>query len=219
MSERVDEGGAVEPWQAELPAHGLGAFEWNVTDDVWSWCPSLYALHGYHPDEVPVDVDLVVGHKLAEDRRRAERILSHAAVPGFRFRNLHGIHDRHGRERVVLSVGAVEWRTGPDRVRRQVLRGSMCDLTEDRGDLVRRLDRVPTDAGSEAPPADRFAGFRLSEREGQVLRLVGAGQTNEEIARELFVSINTVKTYLRTAYRKIGVSRRSQAVLWVSQRR
>jgi two-component system, NarL family, response regulator LiaR len=36
---------------------------------------------------------------------------------------------------------------------------------------------------------------------------------NEQIAEATYLSINTVKTYIRTAYRKMGVTRRSQAVL------
>jgi DNA-binding CsgD family transcriptional regulator len=48
-----------------------------------------------------------------------------------------------------------------------------------------------------------------------VLQLIAAGCSNEEIADELIVSINTVKTYVRTAYRKIGARRRSQAIVWV----
>jgi NarL family two-component system response regulator LiaR len=40
---------------------------------------------------------------------------------------------------------------------------------------------------------------------------------NREIAERLFVSTNTLKTYIRTAYRKIEVSRRSQAVLWAAR--
>jgi DNA-binding CsgD family transcriptional regulator len=54
----------------------------------------------------------------------------------------------------------------------------------------------------------------LSPRELQVMTLVASGATNEEIARELFLGINTIKTYIRTAYRKAGVTRRAQAVIW-----
>jgi DNA-binding NarL/FixJ family response regulator len=58
------------------------------------------------------------------------------------------------------------------------------------------------------------AGTRLTDREISVLELVGAGLLNREIADELFLSLNTVKTYIRLAYRKIGVTRRAEAVLW-----
>lgn len=54
----------------------------------------------------------------------------------------------------------------------------------------------------------------LSDRKTDVLRLIAEGRTNDEIARELFIGLNPVKTYIRTAYRKIGVGSRSQAVIW-----
>ena len=54
----------------------------------------------------------------------------------------------------------------------------------------------------------------LTEREVAVLELIAAGLSNHQIAAELFVSINTVKTYVRTAYRRIGAKSRSQAVIW-----
>ena len=44
--------------------------------------------------------------------------------------------------------------------------------------------------------------------------MITHGLTNEEIANRAFLSINSVKTYIRTAYRKMKVSSRSQAVLW-----
>ncbi|MCW2813430.1 MAG: regulatory protein LuxR [Nocardioides sp.] len=54
----------------------------------------------------------------------------------------------------------------------------------------------------------------LTAREVEMLQLITQGLSNEEIARQLYLSINSVKTYIRTAYRKIGVTRRPQAVLW-----
>ena len=54
----------------------------------------------------------------------------------------------------------------------------------------------------------------LSPREGEILGMICRGLTNEEIAARSFLSINTIKTYIRTAYRKIGVKSRAQAILW-----
>ncbi len=55
----------------------------------------------------------------------------------------------------------------------------------------------------------------LTPRELEVLGLIGAGLTNQEIADQLFLSLNTVKTYVRGAYQKVAIDRRSQAVVWV----
>jgi LuxR family maltose regulon positive regulatory protein len=52
----------------------------------------------------------------------------------------------------------------------------------------------------------------LSEREQVVLRYLPTLMSNPEIAGELFVSVNTVKTHLKSIYRKLGVSHRREAV-------
>jgi two-component system, NarL family, response regulator LiaR len=54
----------------------------------------------------------------------------------------------------------------------------------------------------------------LSPRESEVLALVCQGLSNQEITERAFIGINTVKTHIRTLYRKIGVESRSQAVAW-----
>ena len=54
--------------------------------------------------------------------------------------------------------------------------------------------------------------FQLSRREREILRLLELGLSNQEIARRLVVSPNTVKTHLRNLYRKLEVHSREQAV-------
>ena len=54
----------------------------------------------------------------------------------------------------------------------------------------------------------------LSRREADIMRLVVAGHSNQDIANTLYLSVNSVKTYIRSAYRKAGVSTRAQAVAW-----
>lgn len=63
-------------------------------------------------------------------------------------------------------------------------------------------------------PARRPATFgqELSEREVTVLRLLEAGLSQREIAAELYVSYNTVKTHVRKTYTKLGAATRAQAV-------
>ncbi len=57
----------------------------------------------------------------------------------------------------------------------------------------------------------------LTPREIDVLSLITQGFSNQEIAEIRYLSINSVKTYIRSAYRRIGVSNRSQAVVWCLQ--
>ena len=54
----------------------------------------------------------------------------------------------------------------------------------------------------------------LTARERQVLGVMAEGVGNAEIAMRLQISHNTLKTYIRSAYRKIGATSRAQAVLW-----
>lgn len=54
----------------------------------------------------------------------------------------------------------------------------------------------------------------LTQRESEVVELITRGLTNNEVAEQCLLSVNTVKYYVRSAYRKIGVERRAQAVKW-----
>ena len=84
--------------------------------------------------------------------------------------------------------------------------------------LVDSLERIVKGekVGFEEGMAPR-AGSRiveLSDRESEVLALITQGKSNAEIAALCYLSINTVKSYVRSVYRKIGVESRTQAVLW-----
>ena len=66
------------------------------------------------------------------------------------------------------------------------------------------------------PPRHRAGGgaAALTPRECEIVALITRGLDNESISREASLSINSVKSHIRSAYRKMGVSSRSQAVLW-----
>ena len=54
----------------------------------------------------------------------------------------------------------------------------------------------------------------LTAREAEVLSLITMGLSNQEIAERTLLSLNSIKSYIRSAYRKIGVTSRSRAILW-----
>ena len=63
-------------------------------------------------------------------------------------------------------------------------------------------------------PTHRFRepSVILSEREYAVLRYLPSRLTNQDISRECFISVNTVKFHLKSIYTKLGVSTRSDAI-------
>ncbi len=66
------------------------------------------------------------------------------------------------------------------------------------------------DASARSEPANLLVE-PLSAQEIRVLRLVAAGRSNPEIARELVVSVNTIKTQVQSIYRKLNVNTRDEA--------
>lgn len=77
------------------------------------------------------------------------------------------------------------------------------------GWLVTGSADVPS-AGVKEPVGELVEG--LSGRERDVLRRLARMMTTEEIAADLYVSVNTVKTHLKNVYRKLDVNRRADAV-------
>jgi DNA-binding NarL/FixJ family response regulator len=121
--------------------------------------------------------------------------------------------------RVLLYTGET---VNPSVVQRLLATGALgvALKTGEARDLAEAIERVaggqryidprlrgPT-AAAASSPVDT-----LSEREREILRLVGAGLTNEAIAERLFLSPHTVRTHVRNSLRKLGVSTRAQAVL------
>ena len=66
------------------------------------------------------------------------------------------------------------------------------------------------------PVASHFAEL-LTQREKQIIQLVATGASNTEVARELNVSMHTVKTHIYNLFRKIKVSNRVQAINWAKE--
>ncbi|WP_235750671.1 response regulator transcription factor [Nigerium massiliense] len=91
-------------------------------------------------------------------------------------------------------------------------------------EMVAALQRIhggetvisPTPAEKELPVGGEWPGRSeaLTGREAEIIAMIAQGYSNQEIADRARLSINSVKSYIRNAYRKIDVSRRSQAVGW-----
>jgi DNA-binding NarL/FixJ family response regulator len=127
----------------------------------------------------------------------------------------------HARRVVVYT-----WNFDPDLIRSAREKGAhgYISKTLPARELVAALEAVHAGKTviSDVPPRVRSAvgldwpGRRegLSDRESEILALISQGKSNTEVAALTYLSPNTVKSYIRTIYRKIGVDSRTQAVLW-----
>lgn len=141
----------------------------------------------------------------------------------------HGL----GRAREVMDNGLAShvmiytWDTVPE-LRDEIVAAGLSGMvvkSAPADELVSAIERAA--AGevviTEAPAsARRSGGFDppgpLSERETEVLVLLAQGLTNRQIAESLFLSPETVKTYVSRLYAKLGVSNRASAVVWAMAR-
>ena len=81
--------------------------------------------------------------------------------------------------------------------------------------VVVREVLVQAEASTQEPFSPNMAqqqSLGITTRELEILTLVARGLSNREIATELFVSENTVKTHCARAFDKLGAARRTQAV-------
>ena len=88
-------------------------------------------------------------------------------------------------------------------------------ITRRRETVVVREVLVPAEAPALEPFAPNTAqqqNLGITARELEILTLVARGFSNREIATQLFVSENTVKTHCARAFDKLGAARRTQAV-------
>jgi DNA-binding NarL/FixJ family response regulator len=90
-------------------------------------------------------------------------------------------------------------------------------------DLVAALERIHNgdpvrlhDSGHGSLIGGDWPGREegLTARESEVLSLITQGYSNNDIVETTMLSINSIKSYIRSAYRKIGVTSRSRAILW-----
>jgi DNA-binding NarL/FixJ family response regulator len=81
--------------------------------------------------------------------------------------------------------------------------------------LLNVVNREATDSGFQTQPS--LASLGLTPRQTDVLALLLKGNPNKLIARELGLSVETVKDHVAAVLRALGVSSRTQAVLAVSQ--
>ena len=85
------------------------------------------------------------------------------------------------------------------------------------GDFLGWQRETPRRRAADAPPADDDLA-RLTTREREILDLVAGGASNLDIAGKLFISEKTVRNHLTAVFEKLGVTSRSQAIVFARDR-
>lgn len=159
----------------------------------------------HRPDVVLIDIDLP-GHGISAARELARRLPSTALVMFAETADDDDLFDS-------LRAGAAGYLlkdTDPDRLG-HALRGVLNGEAAIPRQLVRRLTEE-----FRAPALPRFvqtspAAAKLTAREWQVMELLGAGLTTDQVARRLFLSRSTVRVHVSSALKKLRVTDRESA--------
>ena len=113
----------------------------------------------------------------------------------------------------LLTLSEVEFARGDRNGARKVLAKarSILEGYPDAGIFPELLERQEQKLRARKP-RDGQLGAELTERELAVLRLLGSELTTRQMAESLYVAPNTVRTQIKSIYRKLGVSSRGAAV-------
>jgi DNA-binding NarL/FixJ family response regulator len=149
--------------------------------------------------------------------------------------DVFGLHDGDGEDldRYIKdtdsAVVAMARDLRPDLASRAVAKGvdACVSMTVDIDEIIEVIRSAVSGEGqpdASGPGAEHGVPYAvlgeevgLTPRETEILQLLTLGLSNQEIADTCFLSINSVKSYIRSAYRRIGVTSRSQAVVWCLQ--
>ncbi|HEY7621996.1 MAG TPA: response regulator transcription factor [Solirubrobacteraceae bacterium] len=176
---------------------------------------SGFTLVGYVAGHAPVGAivadarpDVVIVDDLGAPTEAVKRIAEvHGAVPGAKVvllvpdTSLDWIEDavRSGAHAVLSkTIDPVSAGT----LLREIVRGTVFHCL---ADSTVRAGRITQESGTA------HESLGLTQRELELLRLVASGATNSRLARQLFVTEQTVKFHLSNIYRKLGVANRTQA--------
>jgi LuxR family maltose regulon positive regulatory protein len=176
---------------------------------------ALVAEHTQEGDERSLDQALeLLGRLLraAQDGRRHGSALEIRVVEAL-------AHQRRGdMTRALASLEGALGLAEPEGYARTFLddgapMAALLTAAADRGSVSPYVHRLRAGFGTTVVTPDRTAMVEpLSSRERHVLRLLGTDLNGPEIARELVVSLNTVRTHTKNLYMKLGVNNRRAAV-------
>lgn len=169
--------------------------------------------------------------RLLEGRHNGRTITTvhNGHAPDIVFYDVIGLHDSDGLDLESLvkqgttPVVAITRSLRPDLGEAAIRRGAQAAISmgATADDFLEIIDAAQSGHLGRGPDADdgesrvrlgREAG--LTRREAEIIGLIVQGLSNRQISEATMLSINSVKSYIRSAYRKMDVASRTQAVAW-----
>lgn len=185
----------------------------EVVEEVADGCELLAAAARLQPDLIITDISMP-GIDGIEATRRLRRIVPRARIL------ILSIHTDPTWVRGAFDAGAhgyLSKTSAPEEIEtavREVLKGRFYVSPEVTQALVGTMRELPVEGREERPEA---SGEGLTPRELDIVRLVGKGLGNKEIAQALGVSVTTVRTHLSRVYDKLGPGSRLELALYAAQ--
>ncbi len=162
--------------------------------------PSLIAQAKYRPCRLLILLNLnALAHYKAGQHQKSLEILSEAIELASKMGAIRSILDEGNEVIALLSALYQQWLNNPTVANRK--RKDYCQLL---------LEAAGVNVCTK--PKNQVLNDELSERELEIITLVREGFKNDQIAKKLFLSVNTVKWHLRRGYEKLGVSSRTEAL-------
>lgn len=203
-------------WRAGL-VHDVGRTA--IAPRVWGKPVSLNAdereqvrLHPYHTERVLAQSGFLSGFASLASAH-------HERLDGSGYHRSLDVSSLTSAQRLLAAADAFHSKREPRPYRPALDPSEATELLVDKankGELdPEMVIAVARAAGQEAPTIERPAG--LTEREVQVVGLVARGLLTKQIARELEISPKTVDRHIQNSYRKMGVSSRAAATLFVTE--
>jgi DNA-binding NarL/FixJ family response regulator len=187
--------------------------EFEVTGTVADGRQLLEAAEIHRPDLVITDISMPRIDGIEATRRLG------ALVPAVRVLIL-STHAESSWVRAAFDAGACGYMTkiaAPEEIEnavREVLKGNFYVSPEVTGALLRP---VKGDLFETRPARPEAAGETLTQRELDIVRLVGKGLGNKDIAQQLGVAVTTVRTHLSSVYDKLDSGSRVELALYAAQ--